>query len=73
MVVPHRSHKRHRNRCVALPQSNEGRFPQPTQVLRAERDEERLLPDIKGADVNDHVLCTRNMEESGFKLRAQKV
>lgn len=53
---------------MTLPQSNEWLFQQDTQVFKAERDEEWLLLDGNGADVNDNVLCTRNMEESGFSL-----
>lgn len=72
MLVPYRFHKLHRNHHMALPQSNEWLFQQDMKVLEAERDEEWLLPDANGADVNDNVLCTRNMDESGFNLRDQK-
>lgn len=67
MLVPYRPHKLHRNHHMALPQSNEWLFQQDTQVLKAE-NEEWLLLDVNGANVNDNVLCTRNMEESGFNL-----
>lgn len=72
MLVPYRPHKLHRNHHMALPPSNEWLFQQGTQVLKAGRDEEWLFLGINGADVNDNVLCTRNMEESGFDLRDQK-
>lgn len=68
MVAPYRLHKLHKNHHMTLPQSNEWLFQQDTQVFKAERDEEWLLLDGNGADVNDNVLCTRNMEESGFSL-----
>lgn len=40
--------------------------------LKAERAEEWLLLDVNGADVNDNVLCTKNMEGSDFDLGEQK-
>ena len=52
MLVPYRPHKLHRSHDIALPQSNEWLFQQDTQVLKAERDEEWLLLDVNGADVN---------------------
>lgn len=64
MLAPHRPHKLHRNHHMALSPSN--------NWLKAERAEEWLLLDVNGADVNDNVLCTKNMEGSDFDLGEQK-